>query len=118
MTIKRQVGDFGEEITAEYLENNGYRIIDRNYAKPFGEIDIIAIKDDLIAFVEVKTRKSDAFAYAAEAVDFYKQQRIRRASQAYLMEKNMSDFLMTFDIAEVYLDTRKINYIENAFWYG
>lgn len=115
MTIKRQVGDFGEEITAEYLENNGYRIIDRNYAKPFGEIDIIAIKDDLIAFVEVKTRKSDAFAYAAEAVDFYKQQRIRRASQAYLMEKNMSDFLMTFDIAEVYLDTRKINYIENAF---
>ena len=108
MTIKRQVGDFGEEITAEYLEKNGYRILDRNYSKPFGEIDIIAIKDDLIAFVEVKTRKSDAFAYAAEAVDFYKQQRIRRASQAYLMEKNMSDFLMTFDIAEVYLDTRKI----------
>ena len=97
MTIKRQVGDFGEEITAEYLEKNGYRILDRNYSKPFGEIDIIAIKDDLIAFVEVKTRKSDAFAYAAEAVDFYKQQRIRRASQAYLMEKNMSDFLMTFD---------------------
>ena len=115
MTIKRQVGDFGEEITAEYLEKNGYRILDRNYSKPFGEIDIIAIKDDLIAFVEVKTRKSDAFAYAAEAVDFYKQQRIRRASQAYLMEKNMSDFLMTFDIAEVYLDARKINYIENAF---
>lgn len=115
MTIKRQVGDFGEEITAEYLEKNGYRILDRNYSKPFGEIDIIAIKDDLIAFVEVKTRKSDAFAYAAEAVDFYKQQRIRRASQAYLMEKNISDFLMTFDIAEVYLDTRKINYIENAF---
>lgn len=115
MTRKREIGDFGEEITAEYLENNGYRIIDRNYAKPFGEIDIIAIKDDLIAFVEVKTRKSDSFAYAAEAVDFYKQQRIRRASQAYLMEKNMSDFLMTFDIAEVYLDTRKINYIENAF---
>ena len=115
MTIKRQVGDFGEEITAEYLEKNGYRILDSNYSKPFGEIDIIAIKDDLIAFVEVKTRKSDSFAYAAEAVDFYKQQRIRRASQAYLMEKNMSDFLMTFDIAEVYLDTRKINYIENAF---
>ena len=115
MTRKREIGDFGEEITAEYLENNGYRILDRNYAKPFGEIDIIAIKDDLIAFVEVKTRKSDAFAYAAEAVDFYKQQSIRRASQAYLMEKNMSDFLMTFDIAEVYLDTRKINYIENAF---
>ncbi|WP_311482085.1 YraN family protein [uncultured Anaerococcus sp.] len=115
MTIKRQVGDFGEEITAEYLERNGYRILGRNYSKPFGEIDIIATKDDLISFVEVKTRKSDAFAYAAEAVDFYKQQRIKRASQAYLVENNMTDFLMSFDIAEVYLDTRKINYIENAF---
>ena len=115
MTIKRQVGDFGEEIIAEYLERNGYRILERNYSKPFGEIDIIATKDDLISFVEVKTRKSDAFAYAAEAVDFYKQQRIKRASQAYLVENNMTDFLMSFDIAEVYLDTRKINYIENAF---
>lgn len=115
MTRKREVGDFGEEITAEYLEKNGYRILARNYSKPFGEIDIIAIKDDLIAFVEVKTRKSDAFAYAAEAVNFYKQERIRKASQAYLMENNLSDFLMRFDVSEVYLDTRKLNYIENAF---
>ncbi len=115
MTRKREIGDFGEEITSEYLEKNGYKILARNYSKPFGEIDIIAIKDDLLAFVEVKTRKSDTFAYAAEAVDFYKQQRIRKASQAYVMENNMTDFLMTFDIAEVYLDTRKINYIENAF---
>ena len=115
MTRKREVGDFGEEITAEYLEKNGYRILARNYSKPFGEIDIIAIKDDLIAFVEVKTRKSDAFAYAAEAVNFYKQERIRKASQAYLMENNLSDFLTRFDVSEVYLDTRKLNYIENAF---
>ncbi|WP_311491412.1 YraN family protein [uncultured Anaerococcus sp.] len=115
MTRKREVGDFGEAITAEYLEKNGYRILDRNYSKPFGEIDIIAIKDDLVAFVEVKTRKSDAFAYAAEAVNFYKQDRIRKASQVYLIEKDMTDFLMRFDVSEVYLDTRKINYIENAF---
>ena len=115
MTRKREVGDFGEAITAEYLEKNGYRILDRNYYKPFGEIDIIAIKDDLVAFVEVKTRKSDALAYAAEAVNFYKQDRIRKASQVYLIEKDMTDFLMRFDVSEVYLDTRKINYIENAF---
>ncbi|KGF04838.1 YraN family protein [Anaerococcus lactolyticus] len=115
MTRKREIGDFGEELTASYLEKKGYRILDRNYSKPFGEIDVIAIKGDLIAFVEVKTRKSDDFAYAAEAVDFYKQQRIRRASQAYLVENDMTDFLMSFDVSEVYLDTRKINYIENAF---
>lgn len=115
MTRKREVGDFGEEITASYLEKNGYRILDRNYTKPFGEIDIIAIKGDVISFVEVKTRKSDDFAYAAEAVDFYKQERIKRASQAFLMERKLTDFLISFDISEVYLDTRKINYIENAF---
>lgn len=115
MTRKREVGDFGEEITSKYLEKNGYRILDRNYSKPFGEIDIIAIKGDVISFVEVKTRKSDDFAYAAEAVDFYKQERIKRASQAFLMERKLTDFLISFDISEVYLDTRKINYIENAF---
>lgn len=115
MTRKREVGDFGEEITASYLEKNGYRILDRNYSKPFGEIDIIAIKGDMISFVEVKTRKSDDFAYAAEAVDYYKQERIKRASQAFLMERKLTDFLISFDISEVYLDTRKINYIENAF---
>ena len=115
MTRKREIGDFGEEITSKYLEKNGYRILGRNYSKPFGEIDIIAIKGDMISFVEVKTRKSDDFAYAAEAVDFYKQERIKRASQAFLMERNLTNFLISFDISEVYLDTRKINYIENAF---
>ena len=115
MTRKREIGDFGEEITSKYLVKNGYRILDRNYSKPFGEIDIIAIKGDMISFVEVKTRKSDDFAYAAEAVDYYKQERIKRASQAFLMERNLTDFFISFDISEVYLDTRKINYIENAF---
>lgn len=115
MTRKREVGDFGEEITSKYLEKNGYRILGRNYSKPFGEIDIIAIKGDVISFVEVKTRKSDDFAYAAEAVGYYKQERIKRASQAFLMERKLTIFLISFDISEVYLDTRKINYIENAF---
>ena len=115
MTRKREIGVFGEEITSKYLEKNGYRILGRNYSKPFGEIDIIAIKGDVISFVEVKTRKSDDFAYAAEAVDYYKQERIKRASQAFLMERKLTDFFISFDISEVYLDTRKINYIENAF---
>lgn len=115
MTEKRKLGDFGEDLTAEFLQKKGYKILDRNYSKTFGEIDIIAIKGEIISFVEVKTRKSDSFAYAAEAVDFYKQQRIKRASQAYLMEKKLTDFLISFDVSEVYMDTRKINYIENAF---
>lgn len=115
MTRIKNVGDFGENLIVDYLEQKGYRILARNFSKSFGELDIVALKGELIAFVEVKTRKSNDFAYAAEAVDFYKQQRIIRASQAYLLENNMSDFIIRFDVGEVYLDTRKINYIENAF---
>lgn len=115
MTLKRNIGDFGENLTEKYLIENGYRILARNYSKTFGEIDIIAFKDKTLAFVEVKTRKSDDFAYAAEAVDFYKQQRIIKASQVFLVENKMYDFISRYDVCEVYLDTRKINYIENAF---
>ena len=115
MTIEKNIGDFGEDLTCSYLEKKGYRILDRNYNKRFGEIDIIAMRGQVISFVEVKTRKSSDFAAAAEAVDFYKQQRIIKASQAYLAEKSLGEFLISFDVSEVYLDTRKINYIDNAF---
>lgn len=115
MTFKKKIGDFGEEIVSKYLLDRNYEILDRNYAKTYGEIDIIAMKDDVLCFVEVKTRKSDKFAYAAEAVNFYKQERIKKASQAYMVENNLTDFLISYDVCEVYLDNRKINYIENAF---
>ncbi|PIW74862.1 MAG: YraN family protein, partial [Candidatus Portnoybacteria bacterium CG_4_8_14_3_um_filter_44_15] len=52
---KRKTGDLGEGIAAKYLENNGYKIIERNYRKNWGEIDIVARKDDCLIFVEVKT---------------------------------------------------------------
>ncbi|MBV9159572.1 MAG: YraN family protein [Candidatus Kaiserbacteria bacterium] len=51
---RRPIGDMGESIAAQYLERKGFRIIDRNYLKPWGEIDIIAEKSGIIHFVEVK----------------------------------------------------------------
>ena len=62
---RRTIGDFGEEIALKYLEKKGYQILDRNFLKPYGEIDIIAIKNDILTFVEVKTRKNDEFKPAS-----------------------------------------------------
>jgi putative endonuclease len=114
-TRKRQVGDFGEDLTIKYLEKNGYKILERNYLKRFGEIDIIALKDELISFVEVKTRKNQAHGYPAEAVNFSKQEKIIKTAQAFLIENNYTDYLISFDVCEVYTESGRINYIENAF---
>ena len=58
ITEKRKLGDLGEEIAANYLKNKGYKILARNYQKPWGEIDIIAEKEGIIVFCEVKTSNS------------------------------------------------------------
>lgn len=115
MNKKRKIGDFGEDLAAQYMIDKGYEILSRNFSKPYGEIDIIAIKDDIICFVEVKTRKSTQYGYPREAVNYHKQQRIIKASQIFMMENNMNNYFMRFDVCEVFTESRKINYIENAF---
>lgn len=114
-TYKKTVGDFGEDLVEEYLRNKGYDILDRNFRKPFGEIDIIARIDEIVVFVEVKTRKNKDFANPSEAVTISKQQKIIKASQAYLMENDLTDSIIRFDVAEVIRVDGEINYIENAF---
>ena len=116
---KKQTGDAGEDYCAKYLKKHGYKILDRNYKKPFGEIDIVAFKKGMLCFVEVKTRHDQSLTRAYEAVDYRKQQRIIKAAQAYLNE-NHAEYQCRFDVCEVYIvkDTLKvteINYIENAF---
>lgn len=114
-TYKKTVGDFGEDLVEEYLRNKGYDILDRNFRKPFGEIDIITRIDEIVVFVEVKTRKNKDFANPSEAVTISKQQKIIKASQAYLMENDLTDSIIRFDVAEVIRVDGEINYIENAF---
>lgn len=114
-TYKKTVGDFGEDLVEEYLRNKGYDILDRNFRKPFGEIDIIAKIDEIVVFVEVKTRKNKDFANPREAVTISKQQKIIKASQAYLIENDLTDSIIRFDVAEVIRVDGEINYIENAF---
>ena len=105
-------GRIGEFDASEYLKKQNYKIIDQNYKNKIGEIDIIAQKDKTIVFVEVKKRLTLQFSRPCEAVTPYKQNKIRKVAQLYLMQKKI-DLPCRFDIIEV-LD-EEINHIENAF---
>ena len=112
--IKRDIGNRGEDAACRYLEQQGYTILNRNYTVRYGEIDIVAQTDDTIVFVEVKTRRSDRFARACEAVSPQKQRRLIKAAQMWLAETGY-DGTTRFDVIEVY-PNGTINWIESAFW--
>lgn len=112
-----EIGRLGEKAVSEYLSDRGYRIICRNYRIRGGEIDIIASKDDFIAFVEVKTRRPDALENGFDAVNQKKRNFIIRTAIDYIY-KNPSELQPRFDIASVTVLNSKIldiNYIKNAY---
>ena len=117
MLLKRDIGDIGENAAAKYLKKQKYKILERNYRKTYGEIDIIAEKDGVLSFVEVKTRKSDEFGRPCEFVNFKKQERIKKTAMSYICENELDPYI-SFDIIEVYAYNGKIkniNHIISAF---
>jgi putative endonuclease len=116
------LGRRGEAFAAEYLEGLGFRVAERNFTCRVGEIDLIVVRDRLLVFVEVKTRRSLAFGSPQEAVVAKKIRHIRRVAQFYLVQflrihRLYADFDMRFDVVEVRLAGAgfEINHIENAF---
>ena len=112
-------GDVGEKYTEKYLKKHGCKILEKNYQRPYGEIDIIADDGTNILFVEVKTRHFNPMTKGYEAVDWRKIKRIVKTASYYLTEKKL-DRYCRFDVAEVFInrDTLKpieIKYTENAF---
>lgn len=120
----RLLGRWGEALAAEKLREMGYRILAAGYRCRFGEIDLIAVTDRYLCFVEVKLRKDDSFAPGRAAVDWRKQERLRAAALCYLAQHPESGLQPRFDVAEVYapqgMDTRtpEFHYWENAFQEG
>lgn len=72
MKIVNPIGKKGEDIAVEYLKKKGYKILERNFRKGYGEIDIICTKSNVLVFVEVKTRTSDQFGTPLEAITSWK----------------------------------------------
>lgn len=83
----RQLGSYYESMAAEYLKQQGYEIIERNFSCRLGEIDLIAREGDSIIFVEVKYRSRNDCGYPSEAVNQKKQRRISNAASYYIWKK-------------------------------
>lgn len=114
---RKELGNFGERVAAFYLEKKGYEILRRNYCVKGGEIDIIAKKDGIIAFVEVKTRAPDYISGGFEALTNRKKRLIIKTAEQYSL-KHPHELQPRFDAVEIITDGKKVtgfNYVENAF---
>ncbi len=120
---KRIFGDIGEKIAASHLEKKGYTIIERNYKKPWGEIDLVTKKEDKIVFVEVKTRDFYNIShYLAEySVNHLKRKKLQKLSEVYLAENRYPlNQKWQIDVIAISIDKEakmgRIKHIENAVW--
>lgn len=111
---RRAAGARREELTAKYLELQGYQILEQNFFSRYGEIDLIARDGDTLVFVEVKYRSNTAAGDPAEAVTAQKQERIRKTARYYLCVHQISENLpCRFDVAAIL--GSQIRLIKNAF---
>lgn len=95
------LGARGEEIAARYLRKRRFKILERNFTTPLGEIDIIARQGQTLAFIEVKTRSSRAFGAPAEAVGPRKQHQIIKAANWFLSSGRGKGLQPRFDVVAV-----------------
>lgn len=100
MASHNELGRWGETQAVEYLEKKGYTIIERDWKSRRRDIDIIALDEDVVVFVEVKTRRNNTFGEPEEAVDYWKQQNLKQAINHYVKSKNIHMDLR-FDIISV-----------------
>lgn len=108
------LGRYGESLAADFLRKKGYDILGAGYRGPFGEIDIIAMKDGTVSFVEVKTRQDGAYLPASTAVGKDKRRRIMLTAQKWVDGHGFRGQI-SFDIIEIYVKSRQIRHIKNAF---
>ncbi|MCQ2969158.1 MAG: YraN family protein [Clostridium sp.] len=119
MSYNKTIGRYGENIAANYLINNGYKILNRNFQTRYGEVDIIGHKDDIIIFFEIKSRYTDSFGAPLESVTCYKQGKIISISSYYIYINNLYNYNIRYDVIEIIFnhlnDTYKINHLIDAF---
>ncbi len=116
MNKDHELGKIGEEIAANYLTRQGYKIIERNFECKQGEIDIIAIHKKELVFIEVKTRSNMFYGQASEAVNKFKKKHLINSIKYYIYKRNLEDEYIRIDIIEVYINGEniKINHIKQA----
>jgi len=96
-----ELGKRGEEAAACFLQRREYEILDRNWKCIAGEADIVALQDDTLCFIEVKTRKDAQKGFPSEAVDTRKRSRYERIAACYLKDHDYADVRVRFDIIAI-----------------
>lgn len=116
MAIHNELGEKGEELAVEFLQKNGYKILERNWRFKKAEVDIISQKNDVLAVVEVKTRSSNYFGNPQDFVNPKKIQLLVEAINEYVTSKNL-DVEVRFDIIAILKNknTFEIEHLEDAF---
>ena len=120
MAIQQDIGNNGEQLAVVYLEHKGFRVLQTNWRYKRAEVDIIAQIDDMIVFVEVKTRSYDFFGPPDASVNARKQKLITDASHAYIEEQEYEGAIR-FDIIAILVDGQsspQINHYEDSFFMG
>lgn len=118
---KRKFGDIGEKIAERYLKNKGYTVLEKNYLKPWGEIDVVAKKKGNLIFCEVKTRDAENVEHflAESSVNRLKIKKLQKICETYLMERRFPySQRWQIDVLAIAIDKEKkkakIKHFENA----
>ena len=109
----RVIGSLQEDLAISYLEENGFEILNRNFKCKIGEIDVIAKKDNVIRFIEVKYRKGNVAGGAFYAINNKKLIKISKIAEFYIMTHNLTDSM--FSIDALIIENENITYLENIF---
>ena len=107
--IKRDFGNTGENLATEYLEKQGYTILERNFYCKQGEIDIIAKDKNEIVFIEVKSRSNKLFGIPSEAVTKQKIKHLFKTARYFLYKNKMINEYIRFDVVEILIKSGKFN---------
>ncbi len=101
---RKALGFRGEALAVKYLKKRGFKVIERNYHCPVGEIDLIAREGNTLVFVEIKARSSSAFGLPQDAVDRFKQKKIIQAARDYLAKHHLNEEIPArFDVVAIHL---------------
>ncbi len=114
--LKKKLGKEGEDRAAIYLAKQGYKILERNYSTRNGEIDLIALHQGEVVFVEVKTRTSNAYGSPELAINPRKQGRMVKAALGYIKYKKLHQMPCRFDVVAISTgNEQEVELIRNAF---
>ena len=118
-TYRQRVGQQAEDIAVEFLRGCGLEILERNFRRRLGELDIVARERDTLVIAEVRTRASDYYGGAAASVDLRKQQRLTHAAAQLLQQrKSLAHLPARFDVVivtDIWSDKPKVEWLRHAF---